>query len=171
LALGLIRQGWRYLSDDAVLVRCYEDGVEALGLRKHFYIDADAAVSAREIPLGEEAPDGNGRPRRRVCLEEVYPAQYIARCLPQVLLFSRIVPDVQSTLLRLDRVHALRHLLAGSGPQLFDRATMPHHLEVLNKLIQQSASYELRAGIDLYRDPMTLTRLLNEAEGAQRWPA
>jgi hypothetical protein len=171
LALGLIRQGWRYLSDDAVLVRCYEGGVETLALRKHFYIDAHAVVSSDEIPLGEEAPDNAGRPRRRVCLEEVYPAQYIARCLPQVLLFSRIVPDSESILLPLDQVHALRHLLAGSGPQLFDRATMAQHLEVLKRLVQQTASYELRAGLDLYRDPMTLTRLLNEAEGAQRWPA
>ena len=60
-------------------------------------------------------------------------------------------------LLRLAPVHALRRLLAGSGPQLFDRATMPRHLEVLKRLIQQSAAYELRAGIDLYHDPMTLT--------------
>jgi hypothetical protein len=140
-------------------------------LRKHFYIDADAAVSAREIPLGEEAPDNAGRPRRRVCLEEVYPAQYIASSFPQVLLFSRIVPDAQSTLHRLDPVLALKHLLAGSGPQLFDRGTMARHLEVLMRLIQQSAAYELRAGLDLYRDPMTLIRLLNEAEGAERWPA
>jgi HPr Serine kinase C-terminal domain len=171
LALGLIRQGWRYLSDDAVLVRCYEDRVETLALRKRFYIDADAAVSSGEIPMGEEVPDTIGRRRRRVCLEEVYPAQYIARCLPQVLLFSRIVPDSESILLPLDQVHALRHLLAASGPQLFDRATMAQHMEVLKRLVQQTASYELRAGLDLYRDPMTLTRLLNEAEGAQRWPA
>ena len=134
-----------------------------MALRKHFYIDADAAVSSGEIPLGEEAPDNNGRPRRRVCLEEVYPAQYMARCLPQVLLFSRIVPDAQSTLLRLDRVHALRHLLAGSGPQLFDRATMAHHLEVLKRLVQQTATYELRAGLDLYRDPMTLITALKRS--------
>jgi hypothetical protein len=171
LALGLIRQGWRYLSDDAVLLRAHAQAVEALALRKHFYIDADAAVSAREIPLGGEAPDGNGRPRRRVCLEEVYSTQYIARCLPQVLLFSRIVADAQSTLLPLDRVHALRHLLAASGPQLFDRSTMTRHLELLKRLVQQSTTYELRAGLDLYRDPMTLIRLLNESEGAERWPA
>jgi hypothetical protein len=171
LAIGLAREGWRYLSDDAVLLRFQAEAIEALALRKHCYIDADAAVSAGEIPLGEEAPDSAGRPRRRVCLEEFYPAQYIARCLPQVLLFSRIVPDEQSTLLRLDRIHALRHLLAASGPQLFDRGTMPEHLESLKRLVQQTATYELRAGLDLYRDPRTLTLLLNEAEGAQRWPA
>jgi hypothetical protein len=124
LAVALARQGWCYLSDDAVLLRSHAEGIEALALRKHFYIDADAAASSSDIPLREEAPDNAGRPRRRVCLEEVYPAQYMARCLPQVLLFSRIVPDAQSTLLPLDQVCALRHLLAGSGPQLFDRATM-----------------------------------------------
>jgi hypothetical protein len=211
LAIGLARQGWHYLSDDAVLLRAPAEAVEALALRKHFYIDADAAVPSGDVSLGEEsceksptvpelggrgsrraaldqesaalgspsrmfsqlqeAPDNTGRTRRRVRLEEVYPAQYIARCLPQVLLFSRIVPEAQSALFRLDRVHALRQLLAGSGPQLFDRGTMPHHLEVLKRLIQQSTAYELRVGRDLYRDSMTLVRLLNEAEGAERWPA
>ncbi|HEX2524475.1 MAG TPA: hypothetical protein VHP35_20365 [Terriglobia bacterium] len=185
-----------------------------MALRKHFYVDADAAISSGEVPLREEScekiptvpelggrgsrraaldqesaalgsprgspsrmfsqlqetPDKAGRTRRRVRLEEVYPAQYMARCSPQVLLFARIVPEAQSSLHPLDRVDALRRLLAGSGPQLFDRGTMPHHLEVLKRLIQQTATYELRAGLDLYRDPMTLVRLLNEAEGAERWP-
>lgn len=171
LAIELTRRGWRYLSDDAVLLRFHGEAIEALALRKHFYIDADAAVSPGEIPLGEKIPDRTGRTRRRVCLEDVHSAQYMASCLPRVLLFSRIVPDAHSSLLRLAPIHALRRLLAGSGPQLFDRATMPRHLEVLKRLIQQSAAYELRAGIDLYHDPMTLTRLLNEAEGGQRWPA
>ena len=105
LAIGLARQGWHYLSDDAVLLRPQGDAIEALALRKHFYIDADAATFSGEIPLGEEVPDSTGRLRRKVCLEEVYPAQYMARCLPGVLLFSRIIPDAKSALLRLDRVH------------------------------------------------------------------
>ena len=75
LAIGLIRHGWHYLSDDAVLLRSQAEGVEALALRKHFYVDADAAVSSVELPLGEEVPDNSGRRRRRVCLEEFYPAQ------------------------------------------------------------------------------------------------
>ena len=44
LAIGLIRHGWRYLSDDAVLLRSQAEKVEALALRKHFYIDADAGA-------------------------------------------------------------------------------------------------------------------------------
>ena len=125
LAIGLIRHGWHYLSDDAVLLRSQAEGVEALALRKHFYVDADAAASSVELPLGEEVPDSRGRRRRRVYLEGVSGGRYAAGCFPHVLLFCRIVPQAQSSLLPLDRVHALKHLLAGSGPQLFDRGTMP----------------------------------------------
>ena len=141
-----------------------------MALRKHFYIDADAARSSLELPLGEEVPDTTGRRRRRVYLEDAYPGQHIARCLPHVLLLSRIVPQAQSSLLPVHRVDALRHLLASSGPQLFDKRTMARHLEVLKRLLQQTTVYELQAGLDLYHEPMTLMRLLNEAEGAQRWP-
>ena len=84
LAIGLIRQGWSYLSDDAVLLRSQAEKVEALALRKHFYIDADAAPSSAELPLGEEVPDSTGRRRRRVYLEDAYPGQHIAQCLPHV---------------------------------------------------------------------------------------
>ena len=115
-------------------------------------------------------PDSTGRRRRRVYLEDAYPGKHIARCLPHALLFSRIVPQAQSSLLPLDRVDALRHLLASSGPQLFDKRTMARHLEVLKRLLQQTTVYELQAGLDLYHEPVTLMRLLNEAEGAQRWP-
>jgi HPr Serine kinase C-terminal domain len=171
LAIGLIRHGWSYLSDDAVLLRSQAEKVEALALRKHFYIDADQAPSSAELPLGEEVPDTSGRQRRRVHLEGAYTGQHLGQCLPEVLLFSRIVPQAQSSLLPIDRIDVLRRLLAGSGPQLFDKATMTRHLEVLKRLVQQTVGYELRAGLDLYRDPMLLMRLLNEAEGARRWPA
>lgn len=170
LAIGLIRYGWHYLSDDAVILRSQAEGVEALALRKHFYIDADETVPAVELGLGEEVPDSRGRRRKRVCLEGLYPEGYLADCFPQVLLFCRIVPQAQSTLIPLNQVHALKHLLAGSGPQLFDKSTMSQHLDVLKTLVGQTATYELRAGVDLYRDPRTLGRLLNEAEGEQRWP-
>jgi hypothetical protein len=47
---------------------------------------------------------------------------------------------------------------------------MAQHLDVLKRLMQQTTTYELRAGLDLYRNPLTLVRLLAEAEGEERWP-
>jgi hypothetical protein len=170
LAIGLVRQGWGYLSDDALLLRHQADGAEALAFRKHFYVNAGAAAAYADLPLGEEMLDNAGGRKQRVRIEAAYPGQYMPGCIPRVLLFSRIVPCPYSTLRPLDRPSALGHLLVQSGPQWFDRGTMAQHLELLKRLMQQSAVYELRAGLDLYQNPLTLVRLLAEAEGEGRWP-
>ena len=169
LTLGLLRQGWGYLSDDAVLLRLQPEGVVAVVCRKHCYVDAGTAARYAELPFGEAAPDTHGGGKRRVYLEEVSPGQQVAACLPRVLLFARIVPAPHSTVRPLDHVRVLKHLLAQSGPQLFDRHTMAPHLEVLKRLMQQATSYELHAGLDLYQQPGTLGHLLAEATGEAQW--
>src|SRR6266550_1482677 len=40
LAIGMIREGWNYLSDDAVLLSYESQAVHAIACRKSFYIDA-----------------------------------------------------------------------------------------------------------------------------------
>ena len=165
LALGVLQQGWGYVSDDAVLLCRQPHGIIALVCRKHLYVDACTAARYAELPCGEEEPDTHGGWKRRVHLEAVYPGQQVAECLPRVLLFPRIVPSAQSTLRPLDRLSALKYLLAQSGPQLFDRHTMAPHPEVLKHLVQQAASYALHAGRDLYQQPGTLEHLLAQATG------
>jgi hypothetical protein len=170
LALGLVRQGWGYLSDDAVLLRRQAAAVEVYACRKPFYVNADVAAGYADLPLGEEVPDTAGERRRRVHIEQAFPGQAVSKSRPQVVLFPRIVPQLHSTLHPLDRLNALRDLLAQSGPQLFDRRTMGQHLDVLKSLVQQTATYALWAGRDLYRQPGRLLHLLREAEGEAGWP-
>jgi HPr Serine kinase C-terminal domain len=168
LTLGLIRQGWTYLSDDAVLLR-RQEGVVAMPLRKPCYVDASAAAMYADLPSGEEVADKHGGRKRLVHLNELYPGQQVSDCLPRLLLFSRIVPGPYSAVRPLDRLTALKHLLSQSGPQLFDRETMGQHLDILKQLVQQAALYELHAGLDLYPDRGTLVGLLAEAAGEARW--
>jgi hypothetical protein len=165
----LLQQGWGYLSDDAVLLRLQPHGITALACRKPCYVDARTAARYAELPCGEEEPETQGRWKRRVHLDEVYPAQQVAACLPRVLLFTRIVPTAQSALRPLDHLSALKYLLAQSGPQLFDCYTMASHLEVLKRLVQQAASYALHAGRDLSQQPGLLGYLLAEATGEAQW--
>jgi hypothetical protein len=169
LAVGLLRAGWGYLSDDAVLIRLKYNTVEALALRKNFYIDGIRSSNYSDLPLGEEVPDSQGRQRRRVCVEQAFPEQSIRWCIPRVLLFPRIVPYDESRLIPLDRARALRILLAESGPQLFDTSTMARHLDLLKTLLQQSAIFELRAGSDLHHDATKLVYLLKQARGDRNW--
>ena len=124
LAIGLIREGWKYLSDDAVLLRQGSEGVEAIACRRSFYIDAVRSADYCDLGLGEEEPDSNGGRRRRLGINESYPGQYLPQCLPRVLIFPRIKRQDQSTLTPVDSVRALGVLLSQSAPQLFDRSTM-----------------------------------------------
>jgi hypothetical protein len=170
LAIGLIRQGWSYLSDDAVLLRDGSESVEALGCRRSFYIDAVRSPDYSDLSLGSETLDSNGRERRRVGINEAFAEQHVRRCIPRIVIFPRIKSHNQSTLVPIDHVSALRVLLSQSAPQLFDRGTMSAHLELLNRLLQQSEVYELNAGIDLYHEPAKLIQLIGNTRGSH-WPA
>jgi hypothetical protein len=164
LAIGLIREGWKYLSDDAVLLRDGSKSIEALACRRSFYVDAVRSAKYSDLSLGDEAPDSNGRSRRKVGIDEAYPEQYVPRCIPRILIFTQIKPRNTSTLLPVAQTSALHALLAQSAPQLFDRSTMAQHLELLKRLLQQTDTYELSAGRDLYRDPAKLIGLIQEAQ-------
>jgi hypothetical protein len=166
LALGLWRQGWGYVSDDALLLRLQQDGVEAVACRRDAYVDADAAAQYADLAWGAEVPDGAGGWKRRIHLGAADLERLVPRCKPQLVLFSRIVPASQSALRPLERASALRHLLGQSAPQLFDRQTMAAQLTVLTHLVQQASANELHAGRDLYQQPLRLVDLLAEAEGA-----
>jgi hypothetical protein len=165
LAIGMIRDGWKYLSDDAVLLSHGSQAVHAMALRRSFYIDAVRSCDYSDLPMGEEAPDSNGGKRRRIGIYEAFAERYVNRCLPHILIFPQIKRQEQSALKPLDRVSALRILLVQSAPQLFDRSTMSGHLEVLKRLLQQTEVYELQAGTDLYRQPAKLVDLLEQARG------
>jgi hypothetical protein len=171
LTVGLVRQGWRYLSDDTVLLQQQPSGIVAWALRKYCYIDASTGTAYADLPLGEDAPDGSGRSRRLLRLEDAYPDRAVAHCTPRVLLLARIVPETHSTIRPLQRAPALTHVLAESGPQLFDRSTMAHHLATLTQLMQQATLYELLAGYDLYQQPGRLATLLHQADGGRLWHA
>jgi hypothetical protein len=167
LALGLLRQGWGYLSDDAVLLRLRADTVEAIGCRRDAYVNAEEAVRYADLPCGEEVPDGLGKSKRRLYIAAAYPGRVTPACVPRVLLLPQIVDAPRSTLRAIERNQTLRQILTQSGPQLFDRITMDAHLTALTRLLQQAVSYELQAGRDLYTQPQTLTDLMSGLPGVK----
>lgn len=173
LAIGLIEHGWGYASDDAVLLRVHDNAVETLALRKPFSIAIDAMGKHPE----ETGPDRHGtgptptKPtKRRVDIRDECPQQFVPGFVPQTVLFPCIVKAPHSDLLAVDRVTALQWLLEQSGPQLFDKATMGRHMDILNRLVRQCGLYALHAGRDLYRNPTQLVSLLAARQGERDDP-
>jgi hypothetical protein len=165
LALGLIRRGWQYLSDDAVLLHPSSGSIAALALRENFYVDASVGPENSDLTLGSVVPDNDGGQRQEVQLRNtILGLQHTAECIPSLLLFSRIVPEEHSDLIPIDHATALKQLLEASGPQLFDHETMRQHLALLKRLLRQTRSFDLKAGRDLHRNPETLVRLLSDMD-------
>ena len=160
LTIGLLRAGWGYLSDDAVLLRRGEGGIDALALRKPFSVDIATSADHADVPLGPAPPRAPGGHKRRYDVQVAYPAQYCSRSRPTVLVFPRIVRDTRSTLAPLSRAAALGRLFAQSGPEMFERQSLPGHAAVLVRLLRQASSYDLCAGADLHHRPMSLASLL-----------
>jgi hypothetical protein len=165
LSLSLIRQGWRYLSDDSLLLRRQVDDVLALTWRKAFAVEVRTAGAWAGLTVGEARANAQGRHKQSVCLEAAYPGQQVAGCVPRALLFPRVVPQAQSTVRPLDQASALRQLLTQSGPPLFDRRSMAQHLAVCTRLLQQAPPYAFDAGSDVFQAPDRVARLLTTVLG------
>jgi hypothetical protein len=163
LSIGLIRAGWVYLSDDALLLREFNNAIEILALRKSFYVDEDNVQRYQDLSPGAIVPDNTGGQRRQLALHESHPDQYACRVTASLLLFPKIVSHATSTLKPFTAAAALTNLLAESGGQLFDRHSMSQHLQILKRLVEQTRAFELQSGQDLHRDPSKLAALLADS--------
>jgi hypothetical protein len=160
LTIGLVRRGWRYLSDDAVLLREGRDGIDAFALRKPFSVDADAANGYADLPLSPVAPGMPAARKRRLDMQSAYPERHANMCSPSTIVFPRIVPEARSTLRCLPRGKAFAQLAEHSGISFLDRPTAGAHLALLSQVLRRAAAYELCAGRDLGHSGEALADLL-----------
>jgi hypothetical protein len=156
-ALTLIRQGWRYVSDDTVLL--YRHGSSGTGLagsyRRDVCVDPDAAGLFPEL-AGPTWPASPSDPSKwRVDLDRVYGSRFLAACTPRVLLFPELMPAAPSSLTPVDGRQALQRLVRQSSlPLLASQPAMAQGLlDALTQLVAQTACYRLTVGRDLLDGP------------------
>lgn len=160
LSLSLVRQGWRYLSDDVLLFRPSMSGVEALSFRKRFFLDPALSRHYHEISAHlEETPYGDDT-KQLFDVESVYPDQFSSNCFPRILIFTRIVPHAESALVPIDRASVLVRLMQQSATLFFNRQVVRAHAEALKRLLYQTTHYQLFAGVDLREDPAKISEIL-----------
>lgn len=159
--LSLVNQGWHYVSDDALLMKCFESRVEVFAFRNKFYLDPQLVRHYPEIlPYLEESTSGAGT-KRFLDVTSLYPDQFCSQAVPKILLFTSIVSEPESRLIPVDPTSALVRLTRQSASLLFNRETAKNHLEALKQLVYQTDSYQLLAGRDLYEEPEKITEVLS----------
>ena len=165
MTLSMVRQGWHYTSDDAILLKSSADGVEALSFRKKFFLDPILIHHYPEIaPYLEEPTDGEDA-KHFLDPELVYPGRFWPNFVPNVLIYTSIVSQPESMLTPIDQTSSLIRLMKQSASLFFNREAVKAHLDALKQLVNQTDSYELLAGRDLYEEPEKISEVLSGVEG------
>jgi hypothetical protein len=154
LATQLASAGWRYLSDDALLLRDGGAAVEACALRREFAVTEQTVESGVlegfEGLLGEPVPFDPLK--RRFEPHAAFPEGFSESCVPRALFFPVITNGAASRARRLTQAETMRGLLRMCPWACYDRPAAAPHLGLLARLARQAAGFELRAGRDLLGD-------------------
>ncbi|MGH9883779.1 MAG: hypothetical protein ACRD6N_20335, partial [Pyrinomonadaceae bacterium] len=155
LTLQLAASGWSYLSDDVVLLSAEAAKVRAVGLRRFFGVTRQT-VEASGLPqidalLGKGTARDFGK--RRLEPQEFFPSGLAEECRPNVILFPMITGEATSRMRELSPAETMSRLIRLCPWSCYDRAVAREFLDVLAKLVRQSASFDLFAGSDLMGDP------------------
>lgn len=145
---NLVAAGWRYLSDDhVVLYRDAEGRVAAEGWPRAFHLDEGYDAGA---PTGRRGSDD---PRAR------WPESWRRTAPLRGMLFPRVEADAPTALEPAEPGGALAGLLRQSPWLLADRGCAPRVLELLRDAALLPA-FNLRLGLDTYRDPARLAGIV-----------
>lgn len=149
LASRLLMSGWSYLSDDSVLLRPTDDGVEALALRRDLFV----LPGSSELAEDADAETWRDTNKLRVDVRRRFPDRIVDGCPVDAVLFPEIVPRRSSALSPCSPEDALRLLTHQSLVAELDRSRVRQHLESLARLVNTTRCYVLEACSDLIEDP------------------
>jgi len=159
LACNLLQEGWKFLSDDTVLLRPDADGVAVYAFRTNFSLREDSRnVFPDLLSHGRERPTGERK--HWIPVRTLYPDQATDSCTPHVLLFPEVSDRAESRLTPVSPVEALHCLVGQSALVRFRRDWAEEHLALLVRLTHQAQSFKLEAGQDLLEHPNRSHHLL-----------
>jgi len=162
--IALLEAGFRFLGDDALLIRASEEGPKLYVFPRHFHLAPHTiAAFPRLAPLTGLAR-GVGE-KRDLDPRVAYPDKQLTSCrAPLLVLHPRVDPPAKTALSPLPKAFALGHLVASSGGLVIDGAThKEEHLALLGLITNGARHEELCLGADLLADPSILPRLLEDA--------
>jgi hypothetical protein len=167
----LAAAGWRYLSDDKLLLFDSGEYVEARALRRVFAVTRPTAASTglagREQFMSEPAPfDPN---KMRFEPQSIFPGGFVESCAPRVIFFSTLTREPESSTRALSQTEAMARLIRMCPWAGYDKPAARGHLDVLARLAKQTQAHELRAGTDLLGDAVYVSTFFkSRVHGASR---
>ena len=162
LSLCFISQGWRYVSDDASLLRAVDDRIDVCAFRRGFSCPPSAVQQIRQL----ERQDGVALPggKRLVDLVDRIPDQFVYHLTPDLLLFPQVVAADRSVLTPCSAAQAMAALMEQSPGIMTGVAVARRQMAALAQLVRQTSSYRIDLGRDVFDDPQRLVRIVEQLD-------
>ncbi|MGE3909580.1 MAG: hypothetical protein AB7K36_09525, partial [Chloroflexota bacterium] len=164
LTLALVREGWQFVADDAIVLRPAAAGhIDALAVRRSLSCGLETARQFSELRAASDldTPETDGK--LLLDLDAIYPGRSCHACVPRLVIFPEIGQESQSTLLPLDQTHAFQLLLGQMSIATRNRARAADQLRTLRQLLAQTAWYRMQLGRDVHSDTRRVGHLLGRA--------
>ncbi|HEX8473738.1 MAG TPA: hypothetical protein VF666_06865 [Pyrinomonadaceae bacterium] len=155
LTIRLAKSGWRYMSDDMLVLNELTVGVEARGLRRLFSV-SDGSLAGCNLPRLDEAlgtPVASDPSKRRLDPTIVFPGARAEACIPRVLCFPFVTGETESRIEAISHTEAMARLIKLCPWSSYDVTAARGNLRVLGRLVSQTKSFVFRAGRDVLDDP------------------
>jgi len=157
--LALLMAGYRLCANDSPLLRAGVDG--NVHIMAYPGLISLYPQSLHWFPALKERlaaiPSNHEESKIAFALEDVWPEAWAYEARPGAVFFPRVVAGLAASVIRpLDRFEALRRLVANAIEQ-WDTTTIPGHLQILRRLVENCPTYELDLAPDVERLPALIT--------------
>ncbi|MCP5060198.1 MAG: hypothetical protein GY937_26155 [bacterium] len=160
LSIALLRQGWRLVADDTLVLRRTGAAVDALALRGGLSCTPQTAAIFPELASAVEEGPALAGGKRLADVDELFPGVTVRQCRPSVILFARISRRSATELQPIDAADAMVSLLEQSPGVLSGRSMAEQHLTVLRQLVSQARRLRCELGSDVLDAPDAAPRAL-----------
>jgi hypothetical protein len=162
-SLSMVSEGYKYVSDDAVLLEEINGDIIAHSLYKTFNIDRGTAKLFPDVVKEEDIPVKNGK-KVTVDISEKFPDSFIPYLKPDVIIFPRITSDDKSQIYPISQTEVYMRLLRQIVLSV-DKDVVKNQLKAIEKLVKQMQGFDLLSGRDVYENPKKIINLISEVNG------
>jgi len=146
--LNLVRKGFKFLSDEYVLLKESNGKIEAHPLPQRIGIRKDLMNLFPELKFLRDRKDSFHR-KKRFWIEEAYPKAAAKACYPRLIIFPNFKKNCKLDLAKISKKEALLNILKDKESFAISMGILKHrdsalrHFNILSSLIEQTDTYQL----------------------------
>ncbi len=163
-SVSLVANGFKYISDDTLLIEKLNEGVTVYPLYKSFNIDQDIARRFPKI-FRDKKKFFSKEGKMPIDISKIIPGSHISSAKPDVIIIPKIISSSKSEIRHIGHLEVYKRLLSQIILAI-DKKVAKKQLNALELLVKQTRGFELLSGKDLYENPDSILNVIGKLKNA-----